>query len=101
MNELFSEHLRIPFVKSAELDDNFDGITDRVELGVVMPIKASESIKKFTALVYHDVELKDKARYRFDAVTYLSVDSSVPMGALYIDGDVSVRQTWPLDVKGG
>lgn len=101
VNELFSGHLRTPIVKSAELDDNHDGIVDRIEIGMKMPLKDTESITKFTAMVYHDVELKDRARYKFDAVSYVTTSNPVSMGSLYIDGDISLRQTWPLDYKGG
>jgi hypothetical protein len=66
-----------------------------------MPLSASEFITKLSVLVYHDVELKDVARYRFDAVSFASYDSSIPIGSVYIDGDVVIRQSWPLDVKGG
>lgn len=101
VNELFSDHLRVPILQSAELDDNKDGVTDRIELGLIMPLEVTERITKFSCLIYHDVELKDKARYRFDAGTYITADNAVPMGNLYVDGDINIRQTWPLDVKGG
>ena len=101
VNDLFSEHLRTPIVKSAELDDNADGMVDRIEIGLTMPLSSSERITGFTSIIYHDVELKDKGRYRFDAVSYVSTSNPNPMGSLYVDGDITVRQTWPLDYKGG
>ena len=101
VNDLFSSHLRIPMLKSAELDDNRDGITERIELGIQLPLFPTEKITKFTALIYHDVELQDKARCLFDAVSLVSYDSSLSISSVYIDGDVILRQSWPLDVKGG
>lgn len=101
VNDLFSEHLRTPIVKSAELDDNADGMVDRIEIGLTMPLSSSERITGFTSIIYHDVELKDKGRYKFDAVSYVSTSNPNPMGSLYVDGDITVRQTWPLDYKGG
>jgi hypothetical protein len=101
INDLFSSHLRIPILRSAELDDNRDGITERIELGIQLPLFPAEKVTKFTALVYHDVELKDKARCLFDAVSYISYESGLSLGSVHIDGDIIIRQTWPLEVKGG
>ena len=101
VNDLFSEHVRMAVVKSAELDDNADGLVDRIEIGLTMPLSNTERITGFTSVVYHDVELKDKARYKFDAVSYVSTNNPIPMGSFYADGDITVKQTWPLDYKGG
>ncbi len=101
INNLFSSNIRIPIIRSAELDDNRDGIADRIEIGVQLPIYSDEQIIKMNAIVYHNIELKDKAKYRFDAVSYLSYSNPLPIQYLYIDGDINVKQTWSLDVKGG
>lgn len=101
INGLFGDNLRGAIVRSAELDDNNDGIVERIEVGLTVPLTTSESITKFSMLVYHDVELKDVARYRFDAISFASYDTSIPIGSIYIDGDVMLRQLLPLDVKGG
>ena len=101
VNDLFSGNLRTPIVKSAELDDNADGMVDRIEIGLTMPLSSTEKITGFTSIIYHDVELKDKGRYKFDAVSYVTASDPTSMGSLYVDGDIKVRQTWPLDYKGG
>jgi hypothetical protein len=101
VNGLFSENLRGAIVRSAELDDNNDGIVERIEIGLAVPLTITESITKFSMLVYHDVELKDVARFRFDTVSFASYDTSIPIGSIYMDGDVMLRQQSPLDVKGG
>ena len=76
-------------------------MVDRLEFGIKMPIYNNEYFNKFSAIIYHDIELKDRAQYKFDSVSFLSHDSNLPMGSLSMDGDIIVRQTWPLDVKGG
>ena len=41
VNDLFSGNLRTPIVKSAELDDNADGMVDRIEIGLTMPLSST------------------------------------------------------------
>jgi hypothetical protein len=101
INKLNAAHLRIPLFQSAELDDNRDGHTDRIEIGVQMPLAPAESVLGFTALVYCEVQLDSKARYLFDAAAYANYESMSAMEQLDLDGDLLFRQTWPLVVKGG
>lgn len=101
INELYSESLRIPLFQSAELDDNRDGRTDRLEFGIQMPLAPTETIHGFTALVYVNTQLDSKARYVFDGVSYATFESASAINQLSLDGDLMFRQTWPLTVKGG
>lgn len=101
INKLYSSTLRVPLLQSAELDDNRDGRTDRIEIAVQMPLAPTESIKAFSCLVYCDVELDSPVKYVFDAVSYSSYESSTAMTKLSVDGDLKLRQTWPLTQRGG
>lgn len=101
INELYTEHLRIPLFQSAELDDNRDGRTDRVEIALQMPLAPQETIHGFTALVYFDTKVDSKAKYIFDTVSYATFESMSAITQLNIDGDFMLRQTWPFAVKGG
>jgi len=101
INKLNAARLRIPLFQSAELDDNRDGYTDRIEIGIQMPLAPTESVLGFTALVYCNVQLDSKARYLFDAAAYANYESMAAMEQLDLDGDLIFRQTWPLVVKGG
>ena len=53
-----------------------------------MPLSSTEKITRFTSIIYHDVELKDKGRYKFDAVSYVTASDPTSMGSLYVDGDM-------------
>lgn len=101
INELYSEHVRIPLFQSAELDDNRDGRTDRVEIALQMPLAPKEQIHGFTALVYFNTKLDSKAKYIFDAASYTTYESMSAITQLNMDGDLLLRQTWPFAVKGG
>jgi len=101
INTLYGNHLRMPIVKSAELDDNRDGKVDRIEVNMQMPLKEHEEITGMSVAFIHDVTLSDKARYIFDALSYINYDSATSLASLSIDGDLMLRQTTSLYSKGG
>ena len=101
LNQQHSNSLRVSVLQTAELDDNRDGIIDRMEVTLSMPLAPSEQVTGFSAVFLHDVKLKGRARYVFDAASLVRYESSTPMSQLNIDGDILIRQTWPLSVKGG
>lgn len=101
INKLFPSVLRIPLFQSAELDDNRDGRTDRIEIALQMPLAPSETIHGLSALVYLDAELNTKARYIIDSASIVTFESFAPISKISLDGDLLFRQTWPLLVKGG
>lgn len=101
INSLYGQTLRIPLLSSATFDDNKDGKMDRLEINIQMPIASDELIHGFTALVYYNVKFSEKVKYLIDAVSYVNYDSGGGMSALTLDGDLVLRQTWPLEGKGG
>ena len=101
VNNLFSDKLRIPIVKSAEFDDNNDGKTDRFEISMAMPTNANEKISSVSAAIYQDVQISNMARYIFDAMSYVNYESAIPFSKLTIDGDLNIWQSWPFSAKGG
>lgn len=101
LNQQHSKFLRIPILQTAEIDDNQDGIVDRMEVSMNMPLAPEEDVTGISAVFLHDVKLKTRARYIFDAASLISYESSTPISTLRIDGDIRLRQTWPLSVKGG
>jgi len=101
INQLNSESLRIPILKSVELDDNRDGLTDRIEVNVQMPISKQEKILGASGLFYFDVQISSKARYIFDSMAFVNYESAAAIRNLYVDGDLIMRQTWPFSAQGG
>lgn len=101
INQLNPAATRQPVLRSAGLDDNRDGKMDRLEVSVQLPLQAGESVSSFSALLYHDVQLSQRAKLLFDAVTFVNYESATPMGKLSVDGDMLLRQTWPLWDYGG
>ena len=74
---------------------------DRLELNIQMPLTKDESISQVSIISYYDVKLSSKAKYAFDAVSYFTYDGSSALSKLSVDGDLTLRQTWPLLVLGG
>ena len=101
INQLYGTNLRLPVLQSAELDDNKDGVIDRLEINVKMPLGINETITRFDALLYHTATLSARVKYTFDGVTFVTYESTVPTGNIQIDGDIMLRQTSTLIAKGG
>lgn len=87
--------------RSAELDDNRDGLVDRLEVSAQLPLAANEKITGVSCLVYFDVQLNSIAKYLFDAVVLLNYESGTPFAKVNLEGDLKLRQTWPLNSYGG
>lgn len=101
LNQMHANTLRVPLLQTAEIDDNNDGVVDRMEVILNVPLKPSEQVTGISAVFLHDVKLVDRARYIFDAASHVSFESSTPISQLRVEGDVKIRQSWPLSVKGG
>jgi hypothetical protein len=101
INSLYPSNTRIPILRSSELDDNRDGIMDRLELSVLLPLLPGESILSFSSILYEDIQLRDRAKILIDGITYLNYESAVPMASLTMDGDLLLRQSQPFSAYGG
>lgn len=44
---------------------------------------------------------QDRARLEMDNLVYFEAGGCLPGGSLFVEGDLSLRQTWPLSVYGG
>jgi len=93
--------IRSPILQSAEFDDDRNGVNDRIEFTMSMPLKPTETISSMNALIFYDVALQVRAKVQFDAVALVNYVSGSGINNVKIDGDIKLRQTWPLQVKGG
>ena len=100
LNQLV-DNVRIPVFQTAEIDANHDGLPDRLEASMQLPIAQNETMLGVTALFLHDITLQQRGRYKFDAASYVQYSSAIPIDTLTIDGDLKFKQTWPLVVGGG
>jgi transmembrane protein 231 len=101
LNQQHSSTLRSSLIQSAELDDDMDGVNDRIEVSVLMPLQASEQVMGMSMMFTHDIKIQNRARYSFDSATLIQHEASSAIVDVKIDGDLMVRQTWPLSTRGG
>ena len=101
VNQLYGPNLRAPILQSGALDVNNDGLMDRLEVGLQMPLGVGESVYGFSAVFYHDVAVSARAKVLFDAINYVGYEAATPIGGAFVDGDLMVRQTQTLYAKGG
>lgn len=93
--------MRAPLFRSAEVDTNRDGLNERLEISAQLPLQSNEKITSMTTLLFFNVQLNSIAKYVFDSVGFINYESGSPIADLQIDGDLLVRQTWPLSTYGG
>lgn len=101
LNSLFSSSVRTPIFRTAEIDDNNDGLSDRLEVSANLPVAANEKITGVSCAVYFDVQLNSIAKYLFDAVIFANYESGTPIAKLDMEGDMKIRLSWPLSAYGG
>lgn len=101
LNQLYSEKVRFPILKSAMLDDNRDGIMERLELSVALPLQSHEYITGFDVVSYYQSQLNDQLKVVFDTVSYVNYESSTPMNKIIIDGDLKLKQSYAFPMYGG
>jgi hypothetical protein len=100
LNEVYGSDLRVPLVRSARQDGNRDGKMDSLELSLQTPLGIHEDAVGFSVLLFMRVKLPSKTKYIFDAVVHSSFYGGIPVSGVLIEGDLLVRQSWPLDSKG-
>jgi hypothetical protein len=102
INQLYSSSLRSSTIKSLEVDENEDGLTDRLEINLLIPLSDDESITSLDGLIFSEIKLQQKARYLYDAVSHISIRSGGEgMSQVYVDGNIIIRQAGPFIARGG
>jgi len=93
-------NVRVPQIQSFSDDPNVDGRTDFFNLTVTVPILDNEKIYGISALIFYDVELKNRMKLKMTAMTQISHSSALPGSKLSVFGDVRFKQLYPLSLKG-
>ena len=101
LNPLHGAAVRSPVIRSAAFDDNHDGLNDRLEFSLAMPLKPTEQVSGMSAMLLADVALQDRAKVAFDTALLVHYDSGAAINNVQLSGDLQLRQTWPLQVRGG
>lgn len=79
-----------------------DGLTDRLEFNINMPLQSGEDIHSFNFGVHGDISLySTHIRYNWDDVMTVQYSNPISFKSVSYDGQVFIRQRWPLGSKGG
>jgi len=100
-NTLLHDALRVPVLRSIGVDENYDGLMDRLDIDLSMPIEPRESIHSVQLLAFFDYKLRSRAKLAMESVAYVSHSSPLPGRELFAHGELQLRQRWPLQVLGG
>lgn len=91
-NEIMSSTTRVPTVFSAEIDDDDDGTTDRVDIHLRMPLKASEDVHRVWAVALFQYQLREFVEIAWEAAAVVEESSPLPGLGLVTDGSFEIRQ---------
>lgn len=100
-NDLYQDSLRVPVIRSRTLDDNADTLADSIHISAELPLTKLESVHSVSALFLFDFRLKQRVKYRMDALGFVQQSSALPGRRLTVDADIKMRQGSALSVLGG
>lgn len=101
LNAMSQENLRVPVLRTQEVDGDLDGVAERLEISAMMPVSNGEAIYSAKLAVFFEYQLRDHAKLIMETMGFLSTSSALAGQSLYVDADLNWHQTWPLSIKGG
>ncbi|CAM9611948.1 unnamed protein product, partial [Ectocarpus sp. 13 AM-2016] len=101
VNGLNHPGLRDVVVKTFSTDTNGDGLTDRFAINARLPLDEDEQVHSVKMLAFFRTRLRDRARVEIDTAAYVQHQGALAGASMQVDGDMALRQTWPLSVYGG
>ncbi|XP_053633936.1 transmembrane protein 231 [Cherax quadricarinatus] len=99
-NSLMENYLRIPIVKSHEVDENSDGVYEGLHFTLTLPLLSSELIYGTTLLLTFDYRLHHMCEVVLEGLGFLQHSSGIPISALYTTTDLQLHQRHPLPYSG-
>ncbi|KAI0227131.1 transmembrane protein 231 [Lamellibrachia satsuma] len=99
-NQVQMAHLRIPVVKSREDDVNRDGVLDRLNFQLDMPMTDTEEVLGVTLILLFDYRLRKFATLEMDSMAHVQYSTAIPGASLLFVGDLEFHQSEPLAHKG-
>lgn len=94
-------NLRFPLIRSKEIDDEGDGLYDRLEFSSEMPLADGEEIMSSKLFVFFKYKLSTWSRVSLYTMGYYQYSSPIPGASLFMDGDLNWKQSWPLPARRG
>jgi len=92
LNQMSSD-TRMAVLQSASFDENGDGVSDRFEYTVTMPLQETEEVLGFDAVFLYDVQIKHRTKMAFDAAAFVQMQGgAAAIGSVHMGGDLLVQQ---------
>jgi len=99
VNKMRPNSIRMATVHAREIDDNLDGLADRVTLSVTVPLNAWEEIYTIQALIFVDCGLRNHVKIDMESLAYVHYNSGIPISTLTTRGDLTLRQTQLFSIE--
>lgn len=98
MNELRTETFRAASTTSREIDNDFDGVMDRLLMEIKMPLKANEYVHGIQFIALLNYRLDTHVRMEMESLFYLHHESGLAGSKFSSTGDLNLRQMRPIPI---
>lgn len=99
-NLLLGDKIRIPTIRSFELDEDYDGRKDYLQFNIDVPLLNHEKIQSVQLLFFFDYKLHKFASLQMESLAYIYYTSPSPGKDFYTQGELRFQQKAPLPHKG-
>jgi hypothetical protein len=98
MNELRTETFRVASTTSREIDNDFDGVVDRLLMEIKMPLKPNEYVYGIQSMALVNYRLDTHVRMEMESLIYSHHESGLAGSKFSSTGDLKLRQMRPIPI---
>ncbi|XP_053126640.1 transmembrane protein 231 isoform X2 [Hemicordylus capensis] len=95
-NRLLGARLRPPLLSAREEDSNQDGIMDRLNFRLELPLQSTEQVVGIQLLLTFSYHLHRMSTFVMQSMAFLQSSSPVPGSRVFVSGDLKLQQRQPL-----
>lgn len=100
LNSLMPQNqIRIPLVKSREVDSNADGLNDEILIDVTIPLQQGETIHRVLMITAYDYQLSERVELDMEGLCIVEHSSPLPGSGVHFFGELTLKQQSPLRVS--
>jgi len=98
LNQESTAHLRVPQVRAREQDINSDGLNDDITIEIDFPLQSGDFVHRIAVVSAFSYKLSGIVSLNMEGLCILDHTSPLPGTALYVYGELRLRQQVPLAV---
>ncbi|XP_066493348.1 transmembrane protein 231 [Tiliqua scincoides] len=95
-NRLLGARLRVPLLSAREEDTNQDGLMDRLNFCLELPLQSTEQVVGVQLLLTFTYQLHRMSTFVMQSMAFLQSFSPVPGSQVFVSGDLKLQQRQPL-----